>query len=167
MLTKCLPSITTLMGNTVLPYEFPCTLLSLFGLNLAQSITKICRGKSLLHEVTPEMLKVDKTLQFSLFTELSTEVERELLSTTTTENTLRAVEESLLSTSVMFWKPPWLLYTSIAMVPPGELSSIVVVRSSLIHFHPRLLLLLQQTWTPALTGSACLWWWAGACPCPA
>jgi hypothetical protein len=36
----------------------------------------------------------------------------------------------------LVWKPPWILYTSIAMLPPGELD-IVLVRISLMQFHPQ------------------------------
>jgi hypothetical protein len=36
----------------------------------------------------------------------------------------------------LVWKPPWILYTSIAMLPPGELD-IVLVRISPMQFHPQ------------------------------
>ena len=89
---------------------FILALLSLYGLNLAQSITG---DNYILHELIPEMVKVKKTLQ-------SNEVTKELISTTT-ENTLRAVVKSLLCStglaSITVSKPPWVLY-SITMLPP-------------------------------------------------
>jgi hypothetical protein len=55
---------------------FILALLSLYGLNLAQSITKITGDNYVLHELIPEMVKVEKTLQSNVVT-------RGLISTTT------------------------------------------------------------------------------------
>ena len=122
-------------------------------------------GKSVLHEVTPVLLEMYESLQYSSSYKLSPRIRRSSSPSSapldlshpdryraqlglpppylTTLTTAEDISFSLASkgeqdTSSMAWKPPWVqvLYTSITMLPPGELS-IDLVRISLMQSHPQ------------------------------